>query len=119
MSANPNAAEISVQDVAARVANNEEFIWLDVREPNELSAAAIEDERVVNVPLSVLAQQRVAALPPDAQDKDADIVVFCHVGGRSGQVTSWLRGQGWTKVVNMTGGIESWARTIDPSVGHY
>jgi len=113
------APEISVQDVAAKVAANEQFIWLDVREPNELAAAAITDERVVNVPLSVITQQRTAALPPAAQEKDAEIVVFCHMGGRSGQVTAWLRGQGWTNVLNMEGGIERWATIIDAKVGHY
>lgn len=118
--ANPmGAPEISVQDVAAKVAADEKFIWLDVREPNELSAAAIENERVVNVPLSKLAQEQVAALPAEAQAKDAEIVVFCHHGGRSGQVTSWLRNQGWTNVLNMSGGIDNWARTIDASIGRY
>jgi adenylyltransferase/sulfurtransferase len=113
------APEISVQDVAAKVAANEQFIWLDVREPNELVTASINDERVVNVPLSVINQQRIVALPAAAQEKDAEIVVFCHMGGRSGQVTAWLRGQGWTNVLNMEGGIERWATTIDTKVGRY
>jgi len=113
------APEISVQDVAAKIAANEDFILLDVREPNELAAAAINDERVVNVPMSVLSKDRAAALPAAAQDKDAEIVVFCHMGGRSGQVTAWLRGQGWTNVLNMEGGIERWATAVDPKVGHY
>lgn len=113
------APEISVQDVAAKLAANESFIWLDVREQDELAAAAIHDERVLHVPLSELARARIDALPPAALDKDAEIVVFCHHGGRSGQVTAWLRGQGWTNVVNMDGGIESWADSIDASVGKY
>jgi rhodanese-related sulfurtransferase len=113
------APEISVQDVALKLKADEPFIFLDVREPDELTAAAIKDERVVNVPMSVLAQQRTAALPDAAQEKDAEIVVFCHHGGRSGQVTAWLRGQGWTNVVNMEGGIDAWARSVDASVGRY
>jgi rhodanese-related sulfurtransferase len=113
------APEISVQDVAAKVAANENFILLDVREPNELAAAAIDNLRVVNVPLSVLAQERTAALPVAAQDKEAEIVVFCHHGGRSGQVTAWLRGQGWTNVLNMEGGIDRWATGVDATVGRY
>jgi rhodanese-related sulfurtransferase len=113
------APEISVQDVAAKVTAKEEFVWLDVREPDELATAAINDERVVNVPLSLLAQQQTAALPTEAQAKDAEIVVFCHHGGRSGQVTAWLRGQGWTNVLNMEGGIDNWARTVDASVARY
>jgi rhodanese-related sulfurtransferase len=118
----PNAygmPEISVKDVAAKVAADESFVLLDVREPNELTAASINDERVVNVPMSVLAQKQTAALPAAAQDKDAEIVVFCHHGARSAQVTSWLRGQGWNNVVNMEGGIDSWARQVDASVGRY
>lgn len=113
------APEISVQDVAAKVEAKEPFIWLDVREANELTAAAIVDERVVNVPLSVLAAQRINALPDAAQSKDAEIVVFCHHGARSAQVTAWLRGQGWTNAINMEGGIERWANTVDASVGRY
>ena len=114
-----NAPEISVQDVAAKVAANEPFVWMDVRESNELTAAAIEDARVVNVPLSVLAEKRLAALPDGAQNKDAEIVVFCHHGARSAQVTAWLRGQGWSNVVNMDGGIEHWANAVDGNVGRY
>jgi rhodanese-related sulfurtransferase len=113
------APEISVQDVAAKAAASEKFVWLDVREPNELAAAAISDERVVNVPMSVLAQERTAALPAEAQDKDAEIVVFCHHGTRSGQVTAWLRGQGWNNVLNMEGGIDNWATSVDSTVGRY
>jgi rhodanese-related sulfurtransferase len=116
---NFGAPEISVQDVAAKIAANEPFILLDVREPDELAAAAIPDARVTNVPLSVLAKDRIAALPIEAQEKDAEIVVFCHHGARSGQVTAWLRGQGWTNVLNMEGGIDNWARTIDANVGRY
>ena len=56
---------------------------------------------------------------PGPQDKDAPIVAFCHHGGRSAQVTAWLRQQGWTNVVNMTGGIHAWAQSIDPAVGTY
>jgi rhodanese-related sulfurtransferase len=113
------APEISVQDVSDKVAANAKFVWLDVREPNELSAAAINDERVVNVPMSVLAEKRTAALPEQVQDKEAEIIVFCHHGARSGQVTAWLRGQGWTNVLNMEGGIDNWARSIDGSIGRY
>ncbi len=113
------APEVSVKDVAAKIAAQEPFIFLDVREPNELTAAAIKDERVVNVPLSELAQKQTAILPAAAQDKEAEIIVFCHHGARSGQVTAWLRGQGWTNVINMEGGIDSWARNVDASVGRY
>lgn len=113
------APEISVQEVEAKRKAGEQFIWLDVREPQEYTQVHIDDERVLNVPLSELAARQLTALPAPAQDKDAPIVAFCHHGGRSAQVTAWLRQQGWTNVVNMTGGIHAWAQSIDPAVGTY
>jgi rhodanese-related sulfurtransferase len=113
------APEISVQAVEAKRKAGESFVWLDVREPNELALVAITDERVVNVPLSDLAARQLAAVPAAAQDKATEMIAFCHHGMRSAQVTAWLRQQGWTNVVNMTGGIDAWAREVDPSIGTY
>ncbi|MCX6044968.1 MAG: rhodanese-like domain-containing protein [Chloroflexi bacterium] len=113
------APEISVQAVEAKRKAGEQFVWLDVREPNELAQVAIADERVVNVPLSDLSSRQLNALPAAAQDKEAEIIAFCHHGMRSAQVTAWLRQQGWTNVINMTGGIDAWAQAIDPTIGMY
>ncbi len=113
------APEISVQDVLRKVDAGERFVWLDVREDNELNVAWIEHELIEHVPMSRLAQQQTEALPADAQAQDAEIVVFCHHGMRSAQVVAWLRGQGWTNALSMEGGIDEWAKQIDPSVGTY
>jgi len=51
--------------------------------------------------------------------KEKQIVVHCHLGGRSLQVTQYLRGQGFDKVQNMTGGIEAWSIEVDPKVARY
>ena len=113
------APEISVQAVEEKRKAGEQFVWLDVREPQEYNHVRINDERVVNLPLSELAAHQLAALPAALQDKNTEVVAFCHHGMRSAQVTAWLRQQGWTNVVNMTNGIDAWAREIDPSVGTY
>ncbi len=113
------APEISVQAVQTKIADGQSFVWLDVREANELAFAAIRDERVVLAPLSELAARQLDALPAPALDPDASIIVLCHHGIRSAQVTLWLRQQGWTDVLNMAGGIAAWAKEIDPSVGVY
>jgi rhodanese-related sulfurtransferase len=113
------APEISVQTVEQKRQAGEQFVWLDVREPNELQLAAIADERVVTAPLSQLASRQLAALPAAAHDKEREIIVFCHHGMRSAQVTAWLRSQGWRNVTNMSGGIDAWAQQVDPSVGTY
>ncbi|RIK54595.1 MAG: hypothetical protein DCC57_06545 [Chloroflexi bacterium] len=113
------APEISVKEVAAKQQAGKDFVWLDVREPHEIEAARIADDAIAYVPLSVLAEQRIAALPVAAQAKDAAIVVFCHHGVRSAQVVAWLRQQGWTQAVSMAGGIDAWAREVDARVGSY
>jgi rhodanese-related sulfurtransferase len=52
----------------------------------------------------------------DKLPKDKPLVVMCHVGGRSAQVTHWLRAQGYDNAVNLDGGIVAWAAQIDPNV---
>jgi adenylyltransferase/sulfurtransferase len=113
------APEITVHEVKRKVDGDEYFVWLDVREPHELLRAAIRDYRVAPAPVSRLAQFQAEGLPDEAQNPEVNIVVFCHHGVRSAQVTMWLRQQGWTHVYNMAGGIAAWALEIDPSVGHY
>lgn len=118
------APEISVRAVETKVNAGESFVWLDVREANEFALASIKLASIKNMPvfmapLSELAQKGISMLPSEAQDKDAEVIVSCHHGGRSAQVTAWLMQQGWTNVKNLDGGIDAWAREIDPSVGRY
>ena len=114
------APEISVQDVHAKQQNGEEFILIDVREPNELELASLAVDTFINVPLSELGARRLDALPDTLrQAPDEDVVIFCHKGLRSAQVTVFLRQQGWSNAVSMAGGIDTWAEEIDESVGRY
>ena len=119
--ANPyGAPEISVQDVAAKQQDSTEFLLVDVREPNELELASLPDEDFINMPLSELRERRLDALPEDLhRNKDVEVVLFCHKGLRSAQVTVFLRQQGWSNAVSMAGGIDAWADEIDESVGKY
>ncbi len=111
--------EISVQEVATKRANNDNFILVDVRESNELTVANLGDS-VIHLPLSIVAQKQMEALPNSiSNNKDAEIVVFCHHGGRSAQVVGWLKHHGWTNVHNMVGGINAYAIAIDPTIRRY
>lgn len=114
------APEINVQDVAAKQREGEDFLLVDVREPNELELASLPDGAFISLPLSELRERRLEALPEAlSQDKHAEIVLFCHKGLRSAQVTVFLRQQGWSNAVSMAGGIDAWAEEIDESVGQY
>ena len=110
--------EISVEDVARRRAAGESLILLDVREPYEVAAVNL-GAGVALAPLSEISALRLAALPPDLDDRAAEVVVVCHHGSRSLQVAAWLRQQGWTNVFNMTGGVDAWAQRVDAGIGRY
>ena len=114
------APEVSVHDVVDKQQQGTEFLLIDVREPNELELASLPVGEFINLPLSELRERRLDALPEAlSQNKDADVVLFCHKGLRSAQVTVFLRQQGWSNAVSMAGGIDVWAEEIDESVGKY
>lgn len=112
--------EINPQELAEWLKEAKQFIVLDVREPYEFPRAKLQDERVVYAPLSDLARKSVEGLPASVkEDKATPLVVICHHGNRSAQVTAWLIDLGWQSVYNLAGGIDAYARTVDPQVGLY
>lgn len=111
--------EISPKEVEEKRERGETFVLLDVREEYELESAALPEGAFELVPLSRLASEQTDALPPTARDKEAEIIVMCHHGLRSAQVTAWLQQQGWNNVVSMEGGIDAFAEQVDPGVGRY
>jgi rhodanese-related sulfurtransferase len=112
------APEISVEEVAELRSHQNRLTLLDVREPMELKLANLGDDAIC-IPLSELARARENAIPGTLQDKETEIVVFCHTGVRSAQVTAWLRSLGWRSVWSMAGGIDAYARRIDSNIGTY
>ena len=111
--------EVDVHELARKLGSDETFVLLDVREAWELDYAMIVDSRLKVVPTSRLAQLREKALPEEVQDKDGEILVICHTGVRSAQVTHWLLTRGWRNVASVRGGIDGYAKQIDASVGKY
>ena len=111
--------EITTTDLADKMKTDEKFILLDVRELNELDYAKLTDSRLEVAPMSRLAREGIEALSDSAKSQDATIYVLCHHGNRSGQVTMWLKQQGWKNVFSVAGGIDDYARRIDRSVGMY
>ncbi|EMI46025.1 MULTISPECIES: rhodanese-like domain-containing protein [Pirellulaceae] len=105
--------EVSVEEVDALRKSGKDFILLDVREQQEYDTARIEGARLL--PMSEL-RTRLGELE---SHRDDHIVVQCHHGGRSMQVTQALRGVGFTQVQNMAGGIDQWSLKVDPSIPRY
>jgi rhodanese-related sulfurtransferase len=104
--------EISAGEVKAMLKRGDQFTLLDVREPWELEKARLDGSK--NIPMGDVPTRAHQELDPEKH-----IVVMCHHGVRSLSVTNWLRQQGFEKVQSMRGGIDGWARTVDPKVPLY
>jgi rhodanese-related sulfurtransferase len=84
---------------------------LDVREPWEYALCRLDGS--VHIPLGQLGS-RMTELDPDRPT-----VVICHHGVRSLHAGVFLERQGFPDVVNLQGGIDGWARTVDPAMAVY
>lgn len=87
----------------------DDAVVLDVREPEEWTAGHIDG--ALHVPMNEVPQR--VAYQPDGLAAGAPLVVVCKVGGRSAQVTAWLRHQGYD-AVNLDGGMLAWERAGRP-----
>ena len=111
--------EISAKDLSKKMAAGDKFAIIDVREIWELNYARLNDERVVNVPMSQIGRLFQNAFPMELRNPDAEIVVMCHHGVRSANAAIWMMQNGWTNVSSLAGGIDAYAAQVDPSVGTY
>jgi adenylyltransferase/sulfurtransferase len=105
------AGEIDPVAVKARSDSGEDFQLIDVREPHEYQICRIPQARLI--PLGEL-PKRLHEI-----DRSRPIVVHCKTGGRSAKAADLLRRNGFTNVLNMTGGILAWSSKVDPSVPKY
>ena len=110
-------ATISVQQLARmlerRERGEEDFLLVDVREPNE--------HEMVRIPGSVLIPKG-EFLSGEALEKlpqDRKVVLHCKVGGRSAEALAVLKGAGFSDAVHVGGGVLAWANQVDPSLPTY
>ncbi len=106
-----NGLEISSVELKQRLDRGDALTLVDVREPNEYQINRIPG--TVLIPLGEI-PRRYAEL-----DKNAEIVVHCKMGGRSAKAADFLRSVGFTRVLNLKGGILDWIDKVDPSQPKY
>ncbi|MBI1816430.1 MAG: rhodanese [Deltaproteobacteria bacterium] len=104
-------SQITPRELKQRLDRGDDLIVLDVREAEELALARLVG--AVHIPMGEIAG-RLHEI-----DSDAEIVVVCHHGVRSAQVASLLAQRAFVRVVNLTGGIDAWSQTVDPTVPRY
>jgi len=103
--------EITPQELKGRLDRKDPLVLLDVRESWELQLCRLPG--ATHIPIEEI-EFRTEELNP--QD---EIVVFCHQGIRSAAVADFLRRLGFTKAVNLAGGLDFWAQTVDPTMRRY
>ncbi len=86
-------------------------VLLDVREPWEWEIGHIETSQ--HMPMRTI-PTRLHEI-----NRDAEIVVICHHGGRSAQVGHFLEHQGFARIYNLAGGVHGWSERVDPTLPIY
>ncbi len=104
--------EITVGELKDRMDRGDTPFILDVRQPHEYEIANLGAPLI---PVEELADR----LDELESYRDREIVVHCRSGVRSGRAVEMMRGAGFSKAVNLKGGILAWSREIDPSVAQY
>jgi rhodanese-related sulfurtransferase len=103
--------EISAADAAALLKEKGARL-IDVREPWEVATTHIEGS--VPMPMGDVPSRAHQELDPEEP-----LVVVCHHGVRSMNVTVWLRNQGFENAQSLRGGIDAWSVEVDPNVARY
>jgi rhodanese-related sulfurtransferase len=102
--------EISAAD-ASKLLGKADTTFLDVRELDELAICAIAG--ACHISMTEI-PARISEIP-----KDGRVVVFCHHGMRSMRVLEFLSERGYEGVLNLRGGIDAWAVSVDPEMRRY
>ena len=105
--------EITPRQVHDMRAGGEPFVLIDCRTPQEHGIVHIEQAELIPLQTAAAQMEKLSAW------QDGSIVVHCHHGGRSLQMTQLLRQAGFADVKSMTGGIDLWAIDIEPGMQRY
>ena len=101
--------QMSVAELKQKL-DEDSVILVDVRGQEERGLAALDAAK----PMDGELMQAIEAMP-----KDTALAFICHVGNRSNVAAEHFRKQGFTNISNVAGGIDAWAKEIDPSVPTY
>ena len=101
---------LTAKQLADHLQHSETYL-LDVREPWEFDICSIEGS--INIPMGQIMSHAEEILDND------EIVVICHHGIRSLQVAGFLATRGNANLINLEGGVEAWAREVDPEMATY
>lgn len=104
--------EFSAQELKAHLEScDEQPLLLDVRQPWEFDVCKIENS--VLLPMSQITAEY------NTLDFERETVVICHHGIRSRRVGRYLEEAGFSNIINLSGGVAQWAKTVDDQMPTY
>ncbi len=104
--------EISATELHAHLqTNTTNPLVLDVREPWEYEKCSLENSQLIPM-------RQIPSILNEL-DPDQEIIVICHHGIRSRSVAAYLSSNAFSSVINLTGGIDAWAKYVDHSMATY
>ncbi|TAK14807.1 MAG: molybdopterin-synthase adenylyltransferase MoeB [Anaerolineae bacterium] len=107
----PMTAKVAPRELVDELKGGKDIKLIDVREPHELEISALEG--TINIP--------IGSLPERLKDLDTQqaYVVMCRSGSRSARGVDLMHAAGFGDVRNLEGGINEWARVVDPHLSVY
>lgn len=99
-------------ELKAQWDRGEKVFLLDVRQPEEAAIATLGGTLI---PLGEL-PDRIKEIEAV---RNEEVVVLCHHGMRSAHAAKFLIAEGFTRVFNLSGGIDRWATDVDPTLPRY
>ena len=99
-------SQISIDEAVAMMAQESDYIILDVRRADEFAAGHIPN--AINVANEDIGTDEIAEIP----DKDQLIMVYCRSGRRSKEAADKLVKLGYTNIVEF-GGILDWTGDVE------
>jgi len=106
-----DALQVEPRALRQRLDSGSPPLLVDVREPWEHEICRIDGATLI--PLGELPLRYQELLGAE------EIVVYCHHGIRSLDAAVWLRRQGVEEAKSLAGGIDRWAREIEPGLPRY
>lgn len=102
---------LSPPDLKERLDRGHELVLLDVREDGEVEICRLPG--IKHIPLGELSVRHIEL------DPDAETVCICHHGVRSAHAAAALAQLGFEALWNLSGGIDRWAREVEPGMPRY
>lgn len=105
-------AEIDVEAAAGLLKSDSDTLLIDVREPWEFDICKLSER-------AILLNEKTMPLVFEKGAQAKHVIVYCHHGVRSLNAALYMRQNGLPQATSLKGGIDRFAKVVDPSIPRY